>query len=70
LERYLEDLRHDGEAEVLRVWANSKMTPEYENGMRGALIGAQLMQTLTLDKVRVFYGLDAAAAPGGATRSS
>jgi hypothetical protein len=36
------------------------MTPEYEQGMRGTLLGAQFLQALTLEKVRVFYGLESA----------
>ena len=63
LERYLEDLRHDAEAEVLVAWANMRMTPQYEQHMRGMLIGAQFLQTLTLDKVRAFYGVAAKPEP-------
>ena len=57
LERYLADLRHDVEAEVIRTWANSKMTPEYEQTARGTLVGAAFLQGLSLEQLRVFYGL-------------
>jgi hypothetical protein len=59
LNRYLADLRHDIEAQVLAAWANLRMTPEWEQQQRGALIGAQFLQALSLEQVRVFYGLEA-----------
>ena len=58
LDRYLPDLRHDIEVEVVYAWANMRMTPEYENQMRAVLAGAQFVEGLSLAKVRGFYGLE------------
>lgn len=59
LERYLPDLRTAMERETLDAWLNGNLSLVQEQQVKGTLLGAYLLETLSLDKVRVFYGLEA-----------
>lgn len=58
LGRYLPDFRAALERQALNGWVNGTLSLAAEQEARGYLLTVHLVETLSLDQVRVFYGLD------------
>ncbi len=61
LQRYLPDFRAALERQTLNGWTGGSLTLQAEQEARGYLLTLFLIENLSLDQVRVFYGLDSVA---------
>lgn len=61
LERYLPDFRAELERATLDGWMSGQLTLAHEQQCRGHLLGARQMENLSLELIRVFYGMEGRA---------
>lgn len=57
LERYMPDFRSALERDTLNAWLAGNLTLQGEQDARGLIHCSQMIENLSLDQVRAFYGL-------------
>lgn len=57
LDRYLPDMRAALERQVLNAWTSGQLSLNAEQEARGHLLASHMVEGLTLDHVREFYGV-------------
>jgi hypothetical protein len=61
LQRYLPDFRAALERQTLNAWTGGTLSLQAEQEARGYLLSIFLVENLSLDQVRTFYGMDSYA---------